>query len=360
MSNKKYNVKFYSDPSTLIETVSPNLIVDEVSFTSQKNGGLGEWVFKINVPFDDFATHVSFINFMNFVKVYEIDPSNKTGRVIFTGYLTKYIPTLTKDQDLVEVTCLGLASLMSESLWGTQPTFLNSYSSTAPETIAQAIIDDVNTIFGTWISYETSGPNQTIFATSKTISYDFEELTHLEAMEKLLELTGEDWYWHIDGQGNFHFREKSSTADHEFQVGTDIQRLAIDTNIEALKNDITLEYNGGTVNKSDSTSITAYKRRKVKFDDQKITTGTGGLGEDFVDQKIAELKNPKYETVLEINSQYDIESIRAGQTCKVKGVKIGSTILDDNMQIVGFRYTPDVITLDLDEFKSFAREISKL
>ena len=71
-------------------------------------------------------------------------------------------------------------------------------------------------------------------------------------------------------------------------------------------------------------------------------------------------KDPKIMTKLVINSNYDLESIKAGETCQVVGVKKDSTLFNDNMQIMRIDYKEDTATLLLEGITgNFGTEMEK-
>ena len=63
---------------------------------------------------------------------------------------------------------------------------------------------------------------------------------------------------------------------------------------------------------------------------------------------------------MRINSEYNIETIKPGHTCKLLNINEDQTTFSNNMQIVSVAYSPVAVTLELAEFRtSFGEELQK-
>ena len=363
-TNKKYNFKFYERDGSLITTMNPRHLANEIAITGLLNSGMGELRLVLNLPFDSYSDSVSYVANMKFVKVYEYDSNNLNGRLVFVGYNQRFVPKLNTSVDNVTLKFLGLGSLLKQTLFGTQPNFTVDHETVAEDVgqIARDIIDQLNADIGDsydWITYETAGVDQTAFLKGSTNKIKFIDTDMFDAMESCRNLAGGDWYWHIDGTGVFHFREKGSTADHTFQVKKNIKDLEIDSHIADIANDVTLEWDDPTrSNGDDATSIAAYGRFTKIIND--ISIKDSATATDRINTELDKFKNPRLRVAIEITSDYDIESIRVGQTCRVIGMKTAAGDLSENMQIVSLKYKPDTIVLELDDTQNFGKSISQL
>ena len=192
---------------------------------------------------------------------------------------------------------------------------------------------------------------------SFTLQNEFSQISRLEAMTKCQELAGGDWYWNIDGQGVFHFRARPSSAIHIFQIGVDVEEITVEKNVEEMVNHVVVNYDGGQHVATDSASITAYGLRAVVLDDSDIKTLASA--QLRANNELTK-STPKLRTKIVINSNYDLESVKVGETCRVRGLKEGSTTLGDNMQIMSLSYKPDKVTLTLDEYQSLSNAIKNI
>ncbi len=110
---------------------------------------------------------------------------------------------------------------------------------------------------------------------------------------------------------------------------------------------MTVAYSGGTANSYDTTSINAYGKREQYLDES--SSSDSGSAQQIADQKVLEGKDRKVATTLTINNAYDLESIRAGDTCRVMNYRKDSNVLIDNMLVTQLDYSEDTVKLRLEE-----------
>lgn len=349
---KRYQVKIYDLDGTYRKTLSPKIVKNNVTFTSLINGGQGVCVLDLALPIDDFGEG-DYIDHMKVMRIYQVDEDNSvTPRLIYTGWVSQYEPYFSAKDEGVRVNLLGLASLLSLIYY-----YSGSYTHTPsadPSVIATNIIDYLNTKYsGGWLSH---GAN--VSTVGVTVGYDFDYTKCLDAVKKAHELSDGDWWWHIGADGELYFKDKPNTATHLFIKGSHIHEGRIRKKNEKVVNKYILEYNGGAGTYEDATSQTAYGLRELNEDDQNISGST--TADQQGDKKIADEKDPKAHTTLIINSSYDIESIKVGDTCTVTNFKKDTSPLPSNLQIVSIRYSPEFATLELgDANANFQREFTE-
>src|SRR5438046_1393425 len=94
---KTFLAKIYSQDgssslgSFIFSQEGDNTLKNIPSFTSTINGGLGEMVLDLNLPFDDFGEGLT-IDFMNFVELWVTDANHTRGRRVYKGFISKYAP----------------------------------------------------------------------------------------------------------------------------------------------------------------------------------------------------------------------------------------------------------------------------
>lgn len=242
------------------------------------------------------------------------------------------------------------------------------FESVDPSLIVRKVLDNYLTQGGQ-IGYDTLS----IPLTGTVVSYEFKSMTVLDVIKKCLELAPVDWYFYID-QANkkLYFRQKSTTPTHTFIMGKHFKSLKFEKRTQDMANAI--YFTGGTLSTgenlykyySDENSITKYGRRvlvytdgRVKRDDTADTIATTILGKKAV---------PEIRVPLEVLSNYDLESIRPGDTVSFRSVTVGVRELslwdvgywdeaywDYNvinlysleLQIASFVYRPDYVGMTL-------------
>jgi hypothetical protein len=336
------------------------------TFSARINGGLGECVLELKARFDDFSEG-TVIDFMCLVTVDAVvvdteTRAQKTTR-IYKGFVSRYEPYVEGGDEGVRVTCLGLVSLLTLSCYGTSPDYAVTHTAEDPEAIAKAVIDNFNGAFGGSLI----GYTGTTSAVGTAVTYPFTQQTWLQAVEKAHELAGAGWWWALRAYGDLHFLPKPGTATHTFTIGKDVKSLNAPKDSEKVKNEVIVVRAGGTkTTYADATSQATFGtgstptgRRTLIITDSAIPDATtaGQRG----NKELNDQKDAKNATRIVIDSRYGpgIESIRIGQTCKVRNFAGAPTFLSDNMQIVGLAYQGDTVALDLEEHSaSFGRELA--
>lgn len=353
--DKKFTVKIY-DPTgaTLIKTVNPLLVKDTPNFPSKINQGFGQCVLNLNLPFDDFDEGGS-IDHMNIVRIYEIDNENPSGRLVYTGFISSYQPSINGGVDSVEVNLLGIVSLLATAFYRASGNLTVTKSGVE---LSQAIKDIINhfnsTYSGSLITYD-SGSIDTV---GTNIEYVYEKLTWLDAIKKTFELIPAGWFWTVDNTGKFYLKENPTTPTHTFTIGKEIDNFTVRNNAENVKNQVIFEYlSGATVTVTDAPSVALYGLREKYVTDNEVQDSANAT---IAAQKILDNeKAKKIEVKLTINNEYDIESIKVGDTCQVTNYK-GTTLFNDNMLIIGINYNWDKVVLELGDYiDNFGEQIDK-
>lgn len=343
---KKYALKVYDKAQTLITTVNPNILLSDISFSSQVNAGQGE----LNIALEmDWDAPEAWTDPFNFVRVYVYEAQNPLGRLIYTGAITQRVPYINGTTEGVSLVCLGLVSLLSQSIYKNGASFDVTHTAENPQAIIESIIDNHQTLYGTWVGYDAvagirAGGQIDTFTSS--VTYEYKKTNWAQAITKTVDLTDSDWFWYIDQGGDVIFREQSTTADHVFTIGKDVQELQAPENTEEIINSVTLKYNGGTTAaQEDSASITKYFKRE-RYEEENDTTDSA-TAISKAQRILNENKEPKIQVKLVLNSNYDFESIKCGDTCKLRNYAKNSPVITDNMRIVAMTYSPEFCTLEL-------------
>lgn len=346
---KSYTVKIYSLAGVYIKTANPLQITNEVRFSSKINGFQGQCVIELALPIDDFDEGAS-IKLMNIVRIYEADDVNSPApRLIYTGFISQYTPFFDEGAEGVRLTLLGLGSLLSYTHYKNGSSYTVAKAGVDPAAIMREVIDQFNAAYtGSLMGYTGS----TVVDTGTNITYTFTDAKWFDAIKKSFELGGGGRYWKLAEDGQLYFKLKPSTATHRFTIGDDVQSGEVVKNSEQVVNVVQLRW-GGTptvANYSDATSITNYGRRESVITDASIGNSTSA--DQIGNGQIADSKDSKVQARLRINTKYDIETIKVGDTCSVFNVKNGSTVFPANMQITALTYSPDFVDVELENVKS--------
>jgi len=356
MKKKQFNIKVYDSSGTFLHTYSPDVIVNEPQFTSEMNSGFGQCRIILKKPFDDFDEGVN-VNFENIIKIYEFDENNLSGRLIYSGVCTQYIPTAQLANQYVEMTIVGIVQFLSRAYFTSGGSYVVDYTGASAIDPAQMIKNVIDNLLVDYPNCGLSYSGGHIDNLGSTISHKFEEVKRKSAVDTAFGFMGAGWWWKVDESGQFWLKQKPTTATHTFEFTKHIDEAVVRKNDEAVINKIYFKYNGGNVSVNDATSILAYGKHEEIYDDQDITDSAGATNK--ANQILSDEKDIKISAKIAINSSYDIESIKVGDTCKILGLKKDSTLFSNNMQIRRINYKVDTVTIYLEEITDvFGTEIS--
>jgi len=352
---KTYSAKFYAPNGNYISTEKN---VSFNSFTKTINGGLGELRLTLARKFDDFGEGID-IDFMNEVRVVVVDKeSGASGQTIYSGFIDSYEPFSEGEKEGVGVLCLGYSTRLSDVMYKSGTTVAFTHNATDPSVMIKDILDKhIAEDAKTKLTY-TYG--DTLNVTGESANYTFTLKSGLESLNVARKLSPADWYYYVDENNIFNFRNKPSQATHTFTYGKDISRIVVNKNVRDVVNRMVL-WNGQTGGAnllrsySDATSISDYGLRMEQRTDSRW--GNAGTMDLQGNRFIAMRKDPNIRVILEIidsntnEKGYDIESINPGDTCKVLNLPATSSTLDSNMVISRVQYYLDRVVLDLEELR---------
>ena len=352
---KEYNIKIYDqDGTTFITSVTGKQVSNDIQFKSVLNGGFGECVLEFtgeDYRFDSF-NEGTIINFMNIVKIYAVSSDYPTGTLIYIGYISKYEPFILSNKEGCKVTLLHISTLLSKSFYKNGSSFTVINNNSDPQTIGRAIIDHFNTIFGgSLISYTDA----TTDPVCSNVDITFTDSKWFDALKKVGELAGNDWWWKIDEQGRYWLKDKPAAATHIFMVERHITSINAPKDSESAINDLQIRRSGGTATDySDAVSQTTFGTGSPATGKYtKIISDTALTSVDSADAKgnkfINDNKNSKIKATLAINNEYDLESIKVGETCNIRNYSKDNTFFSDNLMITSVQYSGNQVKIELAE-----------
>ncbi len=365
---KRYAYKIYTGAGTFITTIKD--ISDEPRFTSYINSGLGQFTFKLPRSISSFDEGESIAQ-NNKVDVVCYDLESPSGQVVYSGYISKYTPTLDKGREFIIVTCLGYITqterFIAEDASGNTTLTYNTYD---PTNILKDILDKFTAAGGT---PDYNGSSTTLTGTA--VSYIFNTYTVKEALDKIIELAPNGWYYFLSPTNIITFKGRDATANHTFVLGKDVETIVPEKSVENMTNKV--YFTGGDVSGTPlykkytrAGSISTYGLYAKKIVDGSVIIESTA---DIIAGAILDRGDvPEVRTTLVIRDSngsmggYDIESIKPGDTCKINGLKSQNNSLwdlgiwDDTswdfnltevsstvQQIIKVSYEPTKVTLEI-------------
>lgn len=330
IKRKTFAYKIYDGDTQAYVTSWISDVLSTPKFKTVINGGASDITIKLNRTFDNFGEDID-VKINNRVELYCFDRDNPSGILIYKGFISGYRPVLNKNTEYVEVTVLPYISQMSWLMYESGTSTTVTQNSKDPTDIFKDIIDKYNT-HSNAIFYTLSSVDDT----STTVSYTFKVNTIKEAIDNSIGLTPENWYYRIDPDGTFVLKESDLiNADHTFLIGKEISQMDTWRRAEDIVNKV--YFLGGDTGGENylyrvyenQSSIDAYGLHAIKLSDERVTNNTTA---DIVANRQINLRSePEIRTtvtILDNNGDnasfgYDIESIRPGQTMKIKNINQG-------------------------------------
>lgn len=341
-------------------------------FSKQLNGGPGECVLFLPVPFDYDGNDVAV---GNDVEIFVFDAQSSiasddgAGRRTYRGYISLIERSVDGAKEGLQIHLLGYYTLLGTDILknGVQTTLYSHASSGLTTSSGSQGAADVGFLFRSMIDRyraETANPKlyyngtNEIPNTGNDVTYTFQRKTYRQALDTLKGLAPEGVYWYADENGRITFREKPTSATHTFVFGKHFKSVRVEQSMEKVRN-VLLLWDGASLHKQykDDLSIATYGRRAEALNDYGIadTDAADEIGAKF----LAENKDPETKVICTIldnaddRKGYDIESIQPGDTCSFIG--FSSTLTDtfrDNMLITRVAYSLESVEIEVELGKS--------
>jgi hypothetical protein len=204
---------------------------------------------------------------------------------------------------------------------------------------------DANDLIFNITSIETS-----IDYTGTDISYTSNAKSCLETVDRVREMAGSTWYWYVDADNIFYFRQYPTTPTHLFVFGKDISNVEIMRSVDDVKNEFVFwnqlqpdDTHYLSTRYYNTDSINNYWHRFENLTDGRILDDASA--DELASAFIGAYKDPNVSMKFEVKDNnmgdgYDIESIEPGHTCKILNIK-DSSVVSSNMVITSVYYTPE-------------------
>lgn len=357
MQVAKFFAKVYtSSGGAFRQTLPETRILNVPRIIREVGKPASDLTISLALPWDAFGYGDSDgINEFDLVKVYAANDDNTGGVLVYQGHVTELEGVFDAGNDHVELRLMPLDAILTQAFYKDGSAFVYSYSSIDIDQIFADVIAHANSIHGSFFTTSLGNP-------AKSITLDFDQKTHAQVLADAAKFLDEDWFWRINAAGQLKLAQyNDSAADHVFVVGKHVDQLRVKKSILDLKNGYRLAW-GGTPTYAyyeDSTSKTNYGIREKAESDSAI--GDSGSADEKGDGFIAANKDPKTITKLTINAEYAIETINAGDTCEVRGIKDTSGVMLSGVKrIKRVEYDGSLAMLDLDDvFDNFGQEFGK-
>lgn len=332
----RYDIKAYTKEWTYITTINPNIVMNDISFSSNVNGGLGQLSLNLALNFGDTTFHGGEI-----IKVILYNERYKQWKQIYMWFVSQISRVYDTNKWYIKLVCLWIASLLTSVL------FTWTYNTTI-ESVLNSIISQFNSKY----SWNLITVKQ-IDGYEENINVEFKDWTSCqEAIKQVNDIT--NYYWFIDAEGRFYFRKKWTQTEHIMANKQEVESMNLNYNIESLVNRIFVARKDRTVKTYENNLSQSIYWIKEAYNNQPSIVDEA-TQDEFWNNYIEQYKNPKNASTVAVNSEYDIESIEPWDTITV----VNSEYEIKNLTIEKINYSPSKVTLTLEENESLWSVISE-
>lgn len=325
----RYEIKVFDKAWTYQTTINPNVVMNDVSFTETTNWW--QWQMNLNLALDFWDTT---FHWWEIVKVILYSERYKQGKQIYYWYVSQVSRMYDINKGYIKLVCLWIWSLLTKIMYSWD------YSWTA-EDLLTAIIAKFNTEYA-WNLITI----WTIDSYEWTISVSFDnDITCSKAIDKIREIC--DYYRFVDSEWVFTFKQKFSWTNHILANQQVVESMELNYNIESMCNKLFLARKDWTIKTYEDTDSQDLYWIKEKYV-QQTSLETGQTQDDYWNSYIQQYSMPKNASTIVVNSEYGIESVVPWDTVSV----VNTTYKINDLLIEKIKYTPDKITLTLEENES--------
>ena len=344
---KRYLEKIYQrNGTTLTLNIPHNALRSFPTWSDRINGGMGECTIDYAIPFDDFGEG-TIIDHQFILDVYVFDADHPAGRRMYRGAIQEYEPYISGAMQGVKVKALGLASNLSFDAYmaSARSSYTVSHAAVDPQIIFKAIIDEYRAAVNNPLINYAVGSTQ---ALGTNVSKNYVDRTWFDSCQDTRDLCGTGWWWHVDADGIAYLLPKPSSVSHRFVIGRDIQEGNFPKSAKGVKNKIRVTRSGGAVSTyTDATSISKYESRLQIISDSTLNDAT--TADQRGNKELNDGKDTKVKSTMVINENYDLESIKVGQTCSILNSNGSAAFFGSNVLIGGIQYNGDTVQIDFEE-----------
>ena len=325
---KTYIVKTYKKDWTYLETINPDNIINELTFSNQLMWG--QWQLRIDT---DYPISTNTYKWWEIVKVWLYDDNHINGKQIYLWYVSQIQKKMEVSKEYTSLICLWAASLLKNILYTN-----GSYSQTCYNMMVNVL-----TFFRWYYTWITQGSIANTITTTQNWTWTYQNC--FDIFNTIAEAIG--YNWTVDWEGKLDMFLPSTRTNHKVKQWYDLYSLSITESIEPVVNYYQLARNGGTVvNYSDSTSESTYWR-KMKYESNSSLNSVTTQNQ-YWNSYIAQYKNPRKTYQMVLNAMYPYEDIKPWDTITVMNTNVSWL---SNLVINKIQYKTDqaVLTIDYED-----------
>ena len=331
-----FQVKQYNKAKTFQRVINNTWIEQSIQFTTQINGGMGEFDLVLNRKDTNFTNG-------DIIEVY-----HKTTLIYvwFVGSVDYIITNYTQTR----IVCYWLGSLLKQVLYNVS----GDYEARITQEPATSF-SNVVAFFNTFYNYFTANTNNL----GKSTSY---ELSQTNCFDYLNIITKQaDWFFWMVYNYVVYFNAIPATSTHTFTLEKDLVKIE---NYNETTQQINKYYllisdgAGGETLKiyNESTSQAIYWIKEKYHQDLRVQLDA--TADEYANKIFSQYAYPVPRTILTINNTHpNYYTIKPWDTCKIRNSDL---VIEDNLMIYRVSFGEDITTLELADSDNFISLIENL
>ena len=326
---KTYVVKTYLKNGTYKETINPDRILNELSFSWWIN----EWLWQLTIRTDYPFVDTSYKGW-EFVKVWLYDENHIDWKQIYYWFISKIERTAEQSREYTTFTCLWVGSLLKNILYTN-----GSYSQTCYNMMVNIL-----TFFRGYYTAVSQWSIENTITTTQAWNWTYNNC--YDCFNTIAEAI---WYnWTVDMAGKLNlFYPTTRNIKHTVYMSEEVMSVRVTNSIEEMVNYYQLARNGWTIaTYTDATSESTYWR-KMKYESNS-SLNSAQTQNDYWNAYINQYKNPKQSIEVVLNSEYPYEDIQPWDILTILNTDLTTL---KNLIINKIQYKTDqaIITIDYED-----------
>ena len=323
---KTYVVKTYNVDWTYKETINPNSILNEISFSAWLN----QWQWQLSIQTDYKFADTSY-KWWEYVKVRLYDDNHVDWKQIYFWYISRIERKADESREYTTFTCLWVWSLLKSIIYTNW-----SYSQTCAN-----MMKTIRTFFNWYYANIISEWNisETVATTQNRTR---NQNNCFDCFDTIAEAI---WYkWTVDWEWNLDLFTPSTRTKHIVHLWEEVNSITVSNSVEELVNEYRLARNWWTIQTyTDATSISEFWR-KMKYESN-TSLNSATTQNEYWNAYIQQYKTPLQSIQLVLNSEYAYEDIKPWDLISVLNTDL--TTLND-LIISKIQYKTDQATITIE------------
>lgn len=324
---KTYVVKTYNINWSYKETINPDHIINEITFS----WSMSWWLWQLQIQTDYAFADTSYKGW-EYVKVWLFDDyhDKNTWKQIYYWFIANIERKAEQSRELTTFTCLWVWSLLKSIIYSNWNYSKSCYT----------MMTDIRTFFNNYYSNVITVWNIANTITT-TQNWTWSWNNCYDCFETIAKAIW--YYWTVDWEWKLDLFTPSTRTNHIVHFGEEVNSITVKNSIEEVVNNFYLARSGAQSTYSDSSSQSTYGRKDKYEMNTNLNSAT--TMNQYGNSYIAQNKNPKQTIQIVLNDLYPYEDIKPWDTITILNTDLTTL---KNLVITKIQYRTDQCSITID------------